>query len=93
MFGFSVAKLILLVGIIIIVIYGSRFLSRVQEIRQAENRRRGEGRVKEGRRPGADASASAGDIEDMVKCRVCGAYVAAQGALGCGQANCPYGPR
>jgi hypothetical protein len=29
-------------------------------------------------------------VEDMAKCRVCGAYVAAKGAGRCGRADCPF---
>ena len=29
--------------------------------------------------------------ETMVKCRVCGVYVPAEGARNCGYADCPYG--
>jgi len=28
--------------------------------------------------------------EDMIACRVCGAYVPARGARSCGRADCPY---
>jgi hypothetical protein len=29
-------------------------------------------------------------VEDMAQCRVCNAYVAAQGATRCGRDNCPF---
>jgi uncharacterized protein len=29
-------------------------------------------------------------VEDMAKCRVCGAYVPAKGATRCGRENCPF---
>jgi len=38
-----------------------------------------------------DAKSYPAQIEETVKCRVCGAYVPAQGATSCGQPGCPYG--
>jgi hypothetical protein len=91
MFSFGLAKLIFLVGILLVVIYGSRLLRHVQALRAAEDRRRAEGPAQAGAREGAAKDAAAGDIEDMVKCRACGAYVPARGARACGQPNCPFG--
>jgi hypothetical protein len=94
MFGLGLAKLIFLVGVLLAVIYGSRLLRHVQALRAAEDQRRAaaEGRPPRNARgrPASD-SAAASDVEDMIKCRVCGAYVPARGALGCGQPGCPYG--
>lgn len=92
MFSFGLAKLIFLVGILLVVIYGSRLLRHVQSLREAEDRRRAEGPAQARARQGTAAKeAAGGEIEDMVKCRVCGAYVPAQGARACGQPNCPFG--
>lgn len=87
MFALSFSKLVVLVGIIVAVVYGSKLLSRFQELREAEARRR-----REDARPTAGAGPGpARQIEETVKCRVCGAYVPAQGATSCGQPGCPYG--
>ena len=42
------------------------------------------------RKDAARAAAPRLAAETMVKCRVCGAYVAAEGARDCGYADCPY---
>ena len=87
MFALSFSKLVVLIGIIVAVVYGSKLLSRFQELREAEARRRREdARTSAGGGPG-----TARQIEETVKCRVCGAYVPAQGATSCGQPGCPYG--
>ena len=89
MLGFSLQKLFVLALIIAIVWFGFRFLGRVQTQRKAEQKsgrrmQRG-GRWSFGRDPDHDMGA-----EDMVACRVCGAYVPARGARACGRADCPY---
>jgi uncharacterized protein len=88
MFGLSLAKLIVLVGIILVVWYAFKFAARVQEVREAEARRQTTHRRATPR--GEERHASE-EVEDMVKCRVCGAYVPVRGAGNCGQADCPYG--
>ena len=93
MLGFSLPKLIVLIGIITFVWYGFKLLGRFQELREAEARRRArDGRAGGARAPSAAArTAEPADVEDTVKCRVCGAYVTARGATDCGQPGCPYG--
>jgi hypothetical protein len=95
MFSFGLAKLIFLVGILLVVIYGSRLLRHVQASRQAEDRKRGaEPRPKPAaRQKPRDAEQPEAEVQDMVKCRVCGAYVASRGAQDCGQAGCPFARR
>ncbi|HLI13407.1 MAG TPA: hypothetical protein VKY65_17580 [Alphaproteobacteria bacterium] len=87
MFGFSLAKLVVLVGIFLIVWYGLKFAARLQELREAEIRRRAED--KRGARRSEHGRGEAA-VEEMVKCRVCGAYVPARGAAACGQPGCPF---
>ena len=88
MFGISLAKIVVLALIVFAVLYGSRLVQRFQTLRSAEEARRA--RADARARAGARAPGASGGIEEMVKCRVCGAYVAARGAAGCGQPNCPY---
>lgn len=91
---FSLPKLIVLVGIITFVWYGFKLVSRFQELREAEARRRARDQRTSGAAPDTAARGStepAANVEDTVKCRVCGAYVTARGATDCGQAGCPYG--
>jgi hypothetical protein len=87
MFAFSLSKLVVLVGVAVAVWYGFKLVARVQELREAEARRR----AKDAR--GAERLTPEGSsaVEDTVKCRVCQAYVPARGARGCGQPGCPYG--
>jgi hypothetical protein len=87
MFGFSLSKLVVLVGVVLAVVYGAKLLNRFQELRDGEARRRRGGARMAGHAQGAPATA----IEETVKCRICGAYVPARGAAACGQADCPFG--
>lgn len=41
--------------------------------------------------PPPQPSAPAIQAEEMIPCAVCGTYVAAQGAVPCGQRDCPVG--
>jgi uncharacterized protein len=79
MFGLSFNKLLLLVLVVIAVWYGYKYVTRVNQVRQAEARKRAQG------------PRSAGSIaaEDTTKCSSCGAYVTS-GATSCGRADCPY---
>ncbi len=83
MFGFSLPKLLILAAIIAVVWYGAKIIQRRDEVRRAvdEKTRRNFGKGKEKDTPVA---------EDLVECRVCGAYVAAQHATNCGREDCPY---
>jgi hypothetical protein len=89
MFGFTLQKLLVLALIVAVVWYGFRFLGRVQSQRKAEQKAarkvQRRGRWSFGRDPDEDMGA-----EDMIACRVCGAYVPARGARSCGRADCPY---
>lgn len=87
MFGLSFAKLLVLVGLILFVWYGFKFLARLQALHQAAERRRTEG----ARGTDARSSERGREIEELVKCRVCGSYVSAQGPAPCGRADCPAG--
>jgi len=92
MFGFSLQKLIFTGLVIVVVIYGFKAISRLQERRNAaENNRGGAdsgGRVK-AQSAGPVAQPEQG-TEDMVACRVCGTFVAANGTRSCGREDCPY---
>ncbi len=81
MFGFGFLKLLVLAAIVAAVWYGFKWLQRRDEIAarggdESLTKTRGNKRV--------DA------VEDMVKCPVCGTYVAAEGAQDCGKPDCPY---
>ena len=85
MFGFSITKLIFTVVVIAAVWYGFKWLERLGKERRgkldASGGARGAGG--EGRRPVEQTA-------EMEKCRVCGIYVAVDGAGSCGRSDCPY---
>ena len=89
MFGLSLTKLLLLAILVLIVWYGFKYAARVEAIKQqvrAEVRRRRQDGAMRG-----DMRSAARPVEDLVKCRQCGAFVAAQGAANCGKPQCPWG--
>lgn len=92
MFGFpSLSKLIVLVGIIAAVWYGFKLVARLDKARKAEaelsaQKKRKSGPFGKRRTPPATSD----EAEDMVRCPVCEAFVAASGAAGCGRSDCPY---
>lgn len=94
MFGFSLPKFVVLVGILVIVWYGFKLVGRFQEVREAEEKRRAKDARVRGRaqaHDGARMSPTADvEVEETVKCRVCGAYVPLRGASNCGQPGCPF---
>lgn len=84
MFGFSITKLLFTVAVIALVWYGFKWVGRMQVKREHDARERL-------RRDAAEPTgAGGGDAEEMVKCAVCGAFVAASGARSCGREDCPY---
>ena len=100
MFGFSIQKLLVLASIIGAVWYGFKLVGRLDQNRRAgaqgrggaqgergfaDGMRRWAARMQRGGRPGGS-----GETEDMVKCSVCGAYVAANSVSSCGRGDCPY---
>lgn len=80
----SFSKILVLVAIIAIVWYGFRLVGRLDQARKQETRRHKQG----GR--AQDATRQHPGVEETVRCRVCGAFVAARGATSCGRADCPY---
>jgi uncharacterized protein len=86
MFGLSFTKLLVLAVLILIVWYGFKYAARIEAVKQAVRaealRRRQPG--------GAEMRSTARPVEDLVKCRQCGSFVAAQGAANCGKPQCPW---
>jgi hypothetical protein len=82
MFGLS--KLLVFGAVLAVLWIGFRYVGRIQAIRQAvgEEMRRRQRAEQQRRRPLP--------AEDLIKCGVCGAYVAARGATACGRAECPW---
>ncbi|HEV2546324.1 MAG TPA: hypothetical protein VGU20_03225 [Stellaceae bacterium] len=83
MLGFSLTKLVLLAVVIAALWLGFRYMSRVDAIRRSLR-----GELSRRRASGATP---AKDVEDLVKCARCGAYVAARNASACGRPDCPWG--
>ena len=84
MFGFSLGKLLLLALVFLVAWYGWKYTKRVDQIRRAL---REEMERQRNAAPGAKRNLPA---EDLVKCKICGAYVPAQSASPCGRADCPW---
>jgi hypothetical protein len=92
MIDMSIGKLLLLALIILVVWYGFKYVARVEAVRQnrrAQTQRRGGGNIGGGNF-GGGGRAAAKPVEDLVKCRQCDAYVAAEGAANCGKPQCPW---
>jgi hypothetical protein len=89
MFGLpSIQKLIVLAAVIAAVWYGFKFLGRLQETRKAEAKLRetqGGRPAKKAETKAAKAAKPEGEVEDLVPCPGCGAYVRAGGKCSCGR--------
>lgn len=79
MFGFSIAKLIVVSILIVAVWQGFKMMTRIGEVR-AETLARN----------GAKKSARTIDVEDLAECKRCGAFVSPN-AKACTRADCPFG--
>jgi len=76
MFGFpSLSKLLVLAGVILIVWYGFKLASRLEQARKTKNRRE---------------LKAEGDSMETVKCSVCGIFLAADSLSNCGREGCLY---
>jgi len=93
----SLPKLLLLIGIIVVVWYVFRFLGQVDRARQQAAREAAKAAAARGHRhTGARQSTAresrggVAQVEDMVKCRTCGAYVPVRSPSRCGRNDCPF---
>jgi uncharacterized protein len=80
-------KLLLLIFILLIAWYGVRFVTRIGQLHHAMRRAAQQATANAQRARGPRQAIVA---EDLVKCRVCGAFVPAKSATRCGRADCPY---
>ena len=86
MFGFSLPKLLVLALIIGVIWYGFKWATQIDR-----KRRRAVKAEAKRAAPADDPKGGAADgAEDMVKCAVCGTFVAARGAKACGRGDCSY---
>ncbi len=88
MFGLSFTKLLVLAILILVVWYGFKYAARIEAVKQTL---RAEARRRQAGGGGAEIRQPTRPVEDLVKCRQCGSYVAAQGAANCGKPQCPWG--
>jgi len=88
----SLPKLILLIGIIVVVWYVFRFLGQVDRARQQAAREAAKAAASRGHRrtAGRESRGGVAQVEDMVKCRTCGAYVPVRSPSRCGRNDCPF---
>ena len=75
MFGFSLAKLLVLAAIIAAVWYGFKIIGRRNQSSKVARDESEAGRI---------------SAEDTVKCTHCGTYVVPASTGSCGRADCPY---
>jgi hypothetical protein len=82
MFGMpSLSKILILVAIISAIWFGFRLLGQLdRQRRDAARKEKGHSRAQH---------AKPRQVDDMVKCDVCGTFVA-RGSNGCGKPACPY---
>lgn len=85
MFGFSFVKLFVLAALILAVLYGFKWVARIQQQHFSPNAKRVRG---DKERVGAEDKEH--DVEDMIRCAVCGSYSPAANFSNCGKENCPY---
>ena len=91
MFGISLQKLLVLIGVLAAVWGFFAWASKQKKLRERRERDAAQLRA---RRPAQKeaaprAASPEAKVEEMTTCRVCKAYVAA-GAKGCGKPACPY---
>jgi ribosomal protein L32 len=83
MFGFGFSKLAVLIGIVIAVWYGFKFVGQLDKARKQSQSNKPP-------RRSAGGGGSTSEVEDTVQCPICGAYVVANSASPCERPDCPY---
>jgi hypothetical protein len=90
MFGISIAKIAVLMGIIGAVIAGFRYAARIKAFQQRQAHARAEAEAKAARQAARSQPAAAARrpaVEEMRPCPACGTYMPA-GSASCGRAEC-----
>jgi uncharacterized protein len=87
MLGLSLGKLLFLAIIIAAVWFGFKYVQRVEEVRRLLR----EAQRRQQQQRASRAGPQSLEAEDLVKCRQCGAYVAARSTTSCGRPDCPWG--
>ncbi len=90
MFSIPTLPKILLIVAVIGVLWWWHRRNQIKRREQAElDRNPRAGAARSGKTKSGAKGGAAKPIEDMMQCRVCGAYVPAKGATRCGRADCP----
>ena len=90
MLGFSIQKLLFTIAVVVAVWYGFKWVGRMKIKRDAQAKAQLRRQASGGAGDLGAASGATDDIEEMVECAACGAFVAAGGAKSCGRDDCPY---
>lgn len=98
LFSFSFQKLLVLISIIGAVWYAFRLVGRFQKERERQGsfderkaaRKKAAPKKKPEKKGGLWPRKTEVEAEDMVECRVCGAYVSSSAPKSCGRSDCPY---
>lgn len=80
MFGISIAKLLLIGLVVVVVLFGARFLRALGSVRE---------RPPAGRPP-PPPPPDVVEARELMSCRVCGTYLDPVSARDCGREGCPY---
>ena len=86
----SFPKLIVLIGVITAIWYGFRLIGALDRARRQAERM---ARQAPGKAPGQaphQRRADVANVEDTLKCRVCGAYVPVRQPSRCNRSDCPF---
>lgn len=89
MLGLSLSKLLFTAFVVLAVWYGYRWWTRVESHRRAELDGRMRDEIAERRRRNRERR-DAGNADELVRCSVCGTYVAAIATAPCSRGECPY---
>ena len=92
MFGFSIQKLLVLAAIIGAVLYGFKFIGRLDKGRKdaAKEALRAAKNHAAGRKEASAPPPTSETTLDLERCETCGDFIAARGGTSCGREDCPY---
>ena len=89
----SFPKLIVLIGIITAIWYGFRVIGALDRARRRADRMARQapgGAPRQTQQQTQQRRADVANVEDTLKCRVCGAYVPARQPSRCNRSDCPF---
>ncbi len=89
----SFPKLIVLIGIITAIWYGFRLVGALDRARRQADRMARQaprGGARQTQQQTQQRGADVANVEDTLKCRVCGAYVPARQPSRCNRSDCPF---